>query len=64
MSDVAPAGTGASTVNRMSLDEDLLADLKQTKAEIDRLQARLKELVARLQESGASTQEIAQALRS
>jgi len=45
------------------LDEDLLAELKQTKAEIDRLQVRLKDLVARLQEGGATTQEITQALR-
>lgn len=48
----------------MPLDEELLAQLKQTKAEIDRLQGELKDLVARLQESGASPQEIAAALRS
>ena len=47
----------------MALDEDVLAELKQTKAEIDRLQVRLKELVARLRENGATTQEITQALR-
>jgi Skp family chaperone for outer membrane proteins len=47
----------------MPLDETLLAELKQTKAEIDRLQTQLKDLVARLQEGGATTQEIAQALR-
>jgi hypothetical protein len=45
------------------VDEQLLAELKQTKAEIDRLQTRLKELVTRLQEGGATTQEITQALR-
>ncbi|MBW3580084.1 MAG: hypothetical protein KY447_11165 [Actinobacteria bacterium] len=47
----------------MPLDEGLLAELKQTKAEIDRLQNRLKETVSRLQESGATPQEIAAALR-
>lgn len=47
----------------MALDEEVLAELKQTKAEIDRLQERLKELVNRLRESGATTQEIAEALR-
>lgn len=47
----------------MALDDELLAELKQTKAEIDRLQVRLKDLVARLRESGATTQEITQALR-
>lgn len=47
----------------MALDEELLADLKTTKAEIDLLQAHLKDLVARLQEQGATTQEIAAALR-
>ncbi len=47
----------------MPLDEELLAELRQTKAEIDRLQVRLKDLVARLQEQGATTQEITQALR-
>jgi uncharacterized coiled-coil protein SlyX len=48
----------------MPLDEELLAEMKETKAEIDRLQLKLKELVARLQENGATTQEIAQALRA
>jgi Skp family chaperone for outer membrane proteins len=47
----------------MALDDDLLAELKRTKAEIDRLQTQLKELVARLQEEGATNQEIAAALR-
>ena len=47
----------------MPLDEELLAELKQTKAEIDRLQVRLKDLVARLQAGGASNQDIAEALR-
>ncbi len=51
-------------VRRMPLDAELLAELKDTKAQIDTLQARLKELVARLQETGASPQEIASALRS
>lgn len=48
----------------MPLDEGLLEELRQTKAEIDRHQARIKELVASLRESGATTEEIAQALRS
>jgi hypothetical protein len=48
----------------MALDETLLADLKQTKSEIDVLQAKLKELVAQLQEQGATTQEITAALRA
>jgi Skp family chaperone for outer membrane proteins len=47
----------------MALDEDILTELRQTKAEIDKLQQRLKELVAALQDKGASTQEIAEALR-
>lgn len=47
----------------MALDEDLLAQLKQTKAEIDVLQVQLKDLVARLREAGASNEEITQALR-
>ncbi len=47
----------------MPLDEDLLAELKRTKAEIDRLQTHLKEVVAQLQENGATPQEIAAALR-
>lgn len=47
----------------MPLDDQLLAELKRTKAEIDLLQAQLKDLVARLQEGGATTQEITQALR-
>jgi hypothetical protein len=48
----------------MALDEAVLADLKETKAQIDRLQDRLKELVGQLRENGASAQEIAEALRS
>lgn len=48
----------------MPLDEELLAELKQTKAEIDRLQSQLKDVVSRLQERGASPQEIAAALRA
>ena len=47
----------------MPLDEQLLAELKQTKAEIDRLQTELKDVVTRLRENGATTQEIAEALR-
>lgn len=47
----------------MTMDEELLAELKITKAEIDGLQARLKDLVARLREQGATSQEIAEALR-
>lgn len=48
----------------MPADEDLVAELKRTKAEIDRLQAELKNLVSRLQEGGATTEEIKQALRA
>lgn len=47
----------------MAIDEELLAELKRTKAEIDRLQVELKSLVSRLQESGATTDDIKQALR-
>ena len=47
----------------MALDEGVLADLKDTKAQIDRLQERLKELVGQLRDNGASAQEIAEALR-
>ncbi|HUR17781.1 MAG TPA: hypothetical protein VMZ51_02445 [Acidimicrobiales bacterium] len=47
----------------MAVDEGLLAQLKQTKAEIDRLQVELKSLVSRLQEGGAGMEEIKQALR-
>ena len=53
-----------ATVRPMALDEAVLADLKQTKSEIDRLQERLKELVAQLRDNGASAQEIAEALRA
>jgi len=49
--------------HRMPLDNELLAELKQTKAEIDKLQVQLKDLVTRLRENGATTQEITQALR-
>ena len=48
---------------RMAVDEELLAELRQTKSEIDRLQAQLKDVVARLRDSGATTEEITQALR-
>lgn len=48
----------------MAVDEALLAELKQTKAQIDLLQVQLKELVNRLRDSGATTEEITQALRS
>lgn len=47
----------------MPVDEELLRELKQTKAQIDELQERLKSLVAQLQEKGATSQEIAGALR-
>jgi hypothetical protein len=47
----------------MPLDQDVLTELRQTKAEIDKLQQRLKELVGALQEKGATAQEIAEALR-
>ena len=47
----------------MAVDEELLAELKQTKAQIDELQDKLKALVSQLQEKGASSQEIAAALR-
>ena len=47
----------------MALDEAVLAELRETKAQIDTLQTRLKELVAQLQAGGASAQEIAEALR-
>ena len=47
----------------MALDEAVLADLRETKAQIDVLQQRLKELVEQLREGGASAQEIAEALR-
>lgn len=53
-----------ATVRPMALDEAVLADLKKTKSEIDRLQERLKELVGQLRDNGASAQEIAEALRS
>lgn len=55
--------SAGTTVARMALDEELLAELKATKAEIDRLQERLKDLVARLRDEGATSQEIAEALR-
>ena len=63
MNAAPPLRQAAGYRRRMALDEEVLAELKQTKAEIDRLQVRLKNLVARLQKSGATTQEITQALR-
>lgn len=48
----------------MPLDEQILAELKQVKAEIDERQERLKALVEQLRERGASAQEIAAALRA
>lgn len=57
-------GKVACTVIAMAVDESLLAELKRTKAEIDRLQIELKSLVARLQEGGATNEDIKQALRS
>lgn len=53
-----------ATVRSMALDAGVLAELKQTKSEIDKLQEKLKELVAQLRDAGASTQEITEALRS
>ena len=47
----------------MAVDEQLLEELKQTKAQIDELQDRLKALVGQLQEKGATSQVIAAALR-
>lgn len=47
----------------MAVDEELLAELKETKSQIDELQERLKSLVSQLQEKGATTQEITAALR-
>lgn len=62
--DRRPAGPPSTRYrHRMPLDETLLAEMRETKAQIDRLQDRLKELVARLQENGATTQEITEALR-
>ncbi len=45
------------------LDEEVVAQLRATKAQIDELQQRLKELVAQLRADGASAQEIGEALR-
>ena len=47
----------------MALDEAVLAELKETKAQIDQLQERLKALVAELRDKGATAQEIGDALR-
>jgi Skp family chaperone for outer membrane proteins len=47
----------------MPSNDELLAELRRTKGEIDQLQARLKELVAELQEAGMSTQDITAALK-
>jgi len=47
----------------MAVDEDLLAQLRATKAEIDQLQTKLKALVEQLREQGATAQEIAAALK-
>ena len=43
--------------------DELLEDLRTTKAEIDRLQDRLKELVGQLRDSGMDAGEIGQFLR-
>jgi hypothetical protein len=48
----------------MAIDAAVLAQLKDTKAQIDALQERLKELVQQLRDGGATAQEIAEALRS
>ncbi|MDP9075734.1 MAG: hypothetical protein M3N98_16505 [Actinomycetota bacterium] len=45
------------------LDEEVVAQLRATKAQIDELQQRLKELVAQLRAGGASAQDIGEALR-
>ncbi|MDQ6616006.1 MAG: hypothetical protein M3083_15025 [Actinomycetota bacterium] len=47
----------------MALDEQLLTELRSTKAAIDELQKKLKDLVASLRDRGASAQEISEALR-
>jgi uncharacterized coiled-coil protein SlyX len=47
----------------MASNDELLADLRRTKSEIDQLQARLKELVSQLQDAGMSTQDITAALK-
>ncbi len=51
-------------VESMPLDEELLAQLKTTKAAIDELQRKLKLLVAELRQRGATALEIAEALRN
>ena len=48
----------------MPVDSELLAELQETKAQIDVLQGRLKELVSRLRDAGATAPEIAEALRA
>lgn len=47
----------------MATNDELLAELRSTKADIDKLQARLKELVTELQQAGMSTQDITAALK-
>ena len=47
----------------MATNDELLAELRSTKADIDKLQARLKELVTELQRAGMSTQDITAALK-
>ena len=47
----------------MASTDELLDELRRTKADIDQLQSRLKELVTQLQEAGMSTQDITAALK-
>ena len=47
----------------MPSNDELLAELRRTKGDIDKLQARLKELVTQLQQAGMSTQDITAALK-
>ncbi len=56
-------GSDNSYVEAMALDEQLLTELRSTKAAIDELQKKLKDLVASLRDRGASAQEISEALR-
>ena len=47
----------------MASTDELLDELRRTKADIDQLQSRLKELVTQLQDAGMSTQDITAALK-
>ena len=57
------AATGWLPYEPMALDEDLMAEMRVTKAAIDELQQKLEDIVAALRERGATAQEIAEALR-